>query len=254
MANKFVFKRIEKKYLLNEDQYNMLLERIKNMAAVDKYGKSTILNIYFDTPDFALIRRSLEKPLYKEKLRFRSYGTPMNSTTTFIEIKKKYKGVVYKRRIEAPFTEARNYLYDDIPMCKDTQIGHEIDYFKKIYNGLSPAMAISYDRIAMAGIEDPELRLTFDTNLRYRLDDLDLSYGNAGKEILKSGEHLLEIKVAGSMPLELARTLSELRIFPASFSKYGRAFNMALSAKEISFPGTSEILPYGEGVFIPVCA
>lgn len=254
MANKCVFKRIEKKYLLNEEQYQALLERTAHLAAVDSYGKSTILNIYFDTPDFALIRRSLEKPVYKEKLRFRSYGTPTDSTTTFIEIKKKFKGVVYKRRMEASFAEARDYLYDNKTLSSDTQIGREIDYFKKMYNRLSPAMAISYDRIAMAGIEDPELRLTFDTNLRYRLDDLDLSYGNAGKEILKRGEHLLEIKVAGSMPLELARTLSDLRIFPVSFSKYGRAFNMALADNSITFPRVRMESEYGAGTFIPVCA
>ena len=168
MGNKYTFKRKEMKYLLNKEQYLGFMERIKDMAEVDAYGQTSILNIYFDTPDYQLIRTSLEKPVYKEKLRLRSYGTPTDETNSFIEIKKKYKGIVYKRRISAPYKEAKDYLYEDVPLETPSQISAEIDYFKKSYPGLRPAMAISYDRIAMAGIEDPELRITFDTNIRYR--------------------------------------------------------------------------------------
>ena len=165
---KDVFQRIEVKYLLSDRQYTELLKRLENMAAIDSYGRTSILNIYFDTPDFKLIERSLEKPVYKEKLRLRTYGVASDDTNAFIEIKKKYKGVVYKRRINMPYKEAMDYLTKDKELKERSQISDEIDYFKHFYKGLKPAMAISYDRIAMAGIEDPDLRITFDENIRWR--------------------------------------------------------------------------------------
>ena len=221
---KDVFQRIEVKYLLDDMQYTGLMKRLENMAAIDGYGKTSILNIYFDTPDFKLIERSLEKPVYKEKLRLRSYGTATDDTNSFIEIKKKYKGVVYKRRISMPYAKAVDYLVEGKRPEQRSQISDEIDYFIKYYKGLQPAMAISYDRIAMAGMEDPELRITFDTNIRWRTDNLSLKEGNRGKEILLPGQHLMELKIAGAMSTELARILDELNIRKTSFSKYGRGY------------------------------
>ena len=221
---KDVFQRIEVKYLLDDMQYTGLMKRLENMAAIDGYGKTSILNIYFDTPDFKLIERSLEKPIYKEKLRLRSYGTATDDTNSFIEIKKKYKGVVYKRRISMPYAKAVDYLVGGQRPEQRSQISDEIDYFIKYYKGLQPAMAISYDRIAMAGIEDPELRITFDTNIRWRTDNLSLKEGNRGKEILLPGQHLMELKIAGAMSTELARILDELNIRKTSFSKYGMGY------------------------------
>ena len=221
---KDVFQRIEVKYLLSDRQYTELLKRLENMAAIDSYGRTSILNIYFDTPDFKLIERSLEKPVYKEKLRLRTYGTATDDTNAFIEIKKKYKGVVYKRRINMPYKEAMDYLTKDKELKETSQISKEIDYFKQYYKGLRPAMAISYDRIAMAGIEDPDLRITFDENIRWRTENLSLSEGNVGKDILLPGQHLMELKIAGAMSMELARILDELEIRKTSFSKYGRGY------------------------------
>ena len=221
---KDVFQRIEVKYLLDDTQYTELMKRLKGMAAVDSYGKTSILNIYFDTPDFKLIERSLEKPVYKEKLRLRTYGTAKDDTNAFIEIKKKYKGVVYKRRISMPYSEAIDYLVNGKEPAKRSQISDEIDYFIKYYKGLRPAMAISYDRIAMAGIEDPELRITFDTNIRWRTSKLSLKEGNVGNDILLPGQHLMELKIAGAMSVELARILDELNIRKTSFSKYGKGY------------------------------
>ena len=221
---KDVFHRIEVKYLLSDRQYTELLKRLENMAAIDSYGRTSILNIYFDTPDFKLIERSLEKPVYKEKLRLRTYGTATDDTNAFIEIKKKYKGVVYKRRINMPYKEAMDYLTKDKELKETSQISKEIDYFKQYYKGLRPPMAISYDRIAMAGIEDPDLRITFDENIRWRTENLSLSEGNVGKDILLPGQHLMELKIAGAMSMELARILDELEIRKTSFSKYGRGY------------------------------
>jgi len=257
-----IFKRIEVKYLLDETTYRRLRERLKEIAEVDRYGESSILNIYYDTPDYRLIRTSLDKPDYKEKLRLRSYNIPTKDSPAFIEIKKKYDGVVYKRRIDMKYDDALEYLNDrnDATDCvsdnniladtnmkttaddgikqtiinkqstdldtisRDRQIRKEIDYMRSYYGELIPRMAISYDRIAMFGKKDPELRITFDRNIRYRTDKLDLRYGNTGKDILKPGQRLMELKIAGAMPIELARIFSELRIYPASFSKYGRGY------------------------------
>lgn len=221
---KDVFERIEVKYLLDEMQYRELMKRLEGMASIDGYGKTSILNIYFDTPDFTLIERSLEKPVYKEKLRLRTYGIPEDDSNAFIEIKKKYKGVVYKRRITMAYEEAVNYLTKGGRPSKESQISGEIDYFLQYYKGIRPAMAISYDRIAMAGIEDPDLRITFDTNIRWRTEDLSLKKGNVGKDILLPGQHLMELKIAGAMSMELARILDELNIRQTSFSKYGKGY------------------------------
>lgn len=221
---KDVFERIEVKYLINDRQYTELMKRLEGMAAIDSYGKTSILNIYFDTPDFSLIEKSLEGPKYKEKLRLRTYGVASDDTNAFIEIKKKYDGIVYKRRISMPYKDAIDYLVNGKPVKEKSQISKEIDYFLRFYKGIRPAMAISYDRIAMAGVSDPDLRITFDTNIRWRTNKLSLSEGNVGKDILLPGQHLMELKIAGAMSTELARILDELNIRQTSFSKYGRGY------------------------------
>ena len=226
-----VFKRTEIKYLLSEEQYVALMQRLQGMAEIDRYGESDILNIYYDTPDFNLIRTSLEKPVYKEKLRLRSYGIPKDESTSFIEIKKKYKGVVYKRRIDAPYEKAKNYLDGQGELLQKSQIKAEIDAMKKGYAGLRPAMAISYKRIAMAGVQDPNLRITFDRQILWRTDKLDLKEGPKGEDLLQPGQRLMEVKIANAFPMELSRIFSELGIFPVSFSKYGRGYEVMMSRR-----------------------
>jgi hypothetical protein len=225
------FKRYEVKYLLSEAEYVMLKQRLQGKLIEDKYGKTTICNIYFDTPDYRLIRTSLEKPIYKEKLRLRSYGTPKKEDTVFIELKKKYKGVVYKRREEMNLLSAEQYLYEGIPSGKASQIINEIDWFKKLYKNLIPAMYISYDRLALYGAEDKELRVTFDSNLLWREEELRLSNGIWGTPILEKGQRLMEIKLPQAMPLWLSHILAELKIYPVSFSKYGRGYLQAEQIK-----------------------
>lgn len=226
-----VFERVEVKYLLRRDQYLELRKRLEGYAEVDQYGLTNILNIYYDTQDYSLVRSSLEKPVYKEKLRLRCYNRPGEESLSFIEIKKKYKGVVYKRRTDMPYRKAKNYLDGRGMEQPQGQIGAEIEFFRTHYRGLAPAMVISYDRIAMAGIEDPELRITFDTNIRWRTKDMDLTLGGRGRDILEPGQVLMELKIAGSVPLELSRIFSELKIYQTSFSKYGRGFEI-LCAEE----------------------
>ncbi len=221
---KEAFQRIEVKYLLNETQYSELMKRLEPMMVLDHFGKTTILNLYFDTPDFSLIEKSLEKPVYKEKLRLRTYKTAEDDTEAFIEIKKKFRGVVYKRRVSMPYSEAVDYLINGKEIEEKSQILKEIDYFLKYYKRIVPAMAISYDRIPMVGIKDQDLRITFDTNIRWRIDNLSLSEGNVGKDILAPGQHLMEIKFKGAIPLEVSGLLDELGIRAVSFSKYGRGY------------------------------
>ncbi len=221
---KEVFKRAEIKYLIDQDQYDDLMEYLLTIARVDEYGLSEINNIYFDTSDYRLVRTSMDKPLYKEKLRLRTYGSTNDETNSFIEIKKKYAGIVYKRRISGRYRDTYDYLTGSGALEADSQVGREIESFIDLYKGLRPAMVVSYDRIAMAGIDDPDFRVTFDTNIRWDTRRMDLKIKNSGRQILAPDQILMEIKVANAVPLELSRKLSELGIFPASFSKYGRGY------------------------------
>ncbi|SFQ46689.1 VTC domain-containing protein [Lachnospiraceae bacterium XBB1006] len=225
---KEVFQRTEIKYLLSKEQFTKLFPILCTMAKVDRYGKTKINNIYFDTPDCQLIRTSLEKPLYKEKLRLRTYGETTEDTNSFIEIKKKYDGIVYKRRISGGYRQALSYLTGKGSKIEESQIASEIEGFRRMYPGLRPAMVIRYDRIAMAGIEDPDFRVTFDSNITWCTKDLDLCSHEEGTPILNEGEYMMEIKVANAMPMKLAKALSELKIFPASFSKYGRGYTQMI--------------------------
>jgi len=205
-------------------EYKQLRARLQDKLCVDAYGNTTICNIYFDTPSYQLVRTSMEKPVYKEKLRLRSYGTPQEGDTVFIELKKKYKGVVYKRREKLELNKAENYLYDKKPAMEDSQIIREIDWFLQFYSDIAPAMYIAYDRVAMYGVENSELRVTFDTNILWREDTLFLEAGKYGNALLPEGYRLMEIKIPGTMPLWLSHILDELEIYPTSFSKYGRGY------------------------------
>lgn len=227
-----VFKRTEIKYILSENQFRKLFQYLESFARVDAYGKTRINNIYFDTPDYRMIRISLDKPVYKEKLRLRTYGSTTDDTNSFIEIKKKYDGVVYKRRVSGAYKDAYAYLVNGAAPLDDSQISREIMGLINTYNGIRPAMRICYDRIAMAGIYDPEFRVTFDKNIDWSVKELDLRKNVAGSRILADDQYMMEIKVKDAMPIGLAEMLSKLKIFPASFSKYGRGYEAMIKQKE----------------------
>jgi len=225
--NNDTFERIEKKYLLDAQTYQILLPRLQKYMAIDEYGLSTICNVYYDTPQYDLIRRSLEKPVYKEKLRIRSYGVPREDSPVFVEIKKKWQGVVYKRRVELSMQEGRDYLNNSVKPEKNTQIRREIDYFLDFYKPV-PKMYIAYDRIAMYGKQDESLRLTLDFNIRARDYDLDLTKGDDGRLLMDKGMVLMEIKVGGAYPIWLSSLLNEMKIYQISFSKYGTAYQQMM--------------------------
>ncbi|WP_195269399.1 polyphosphate polymerase domain-containing protein [Eubacterium sp. 1001713B170207_170306_E7] len=225
--NNSVFQRIEKKYRLSGEKYWTLIQALKPYIQMDEYGRHTICNIYYDTEHFDLIRHSIEKPPYKEKLRLRSYGVPGPQDTVYIEIKKKWRRTVYKRRTAMTLTQAQAYLNHGIRPEMDSQILREIDYFLNFYRPV-PRLFLAYDRIACYGIQDDDIRITFDANIRSRENDLKLASGDAGTALLESQEVLMEIKIPNAMPLWLTRILSELQIYPTSFSKYGNIYKHSL--------------------------
>ena len=228
MAVQTVFKRFEIKYIITEDQCERLKALFTPYMRCDEYGNSSIKNIYFDTPSYFLIRSSIDKPIYKEKLRLRGYGDIHSDSPLFLEIKKKYKGVVYKRRVKLTEQLAADYISGK---CKlpDSQISREIDYFISYYKDLSPKIVISYEREAYYSKTDNTFRMTFDRNILYRQSDLSLKSEVYGKQILPPGLVLMEIKTAYAIPLWLTAFLVENKIFKTSFSKYGTAYLDILS-------------------------
>ena len=213
------FRRVEVKYLLTRRQYLAIRRGMAAHVRPDVYSHYTICSIYCDTEDFSIVRASLDKPVYKEKLRLRSYGVPGSRDRAFVELKKKYDGVVYKRRVTVSAAEAAGCV-DTGKLARDDQISREINWFLHVWQP-QPAVYIGYDREAWAGIEDEELRITFDTNLRGRNWDLDLRAGDFGELILPRDTILMELKFPGGAPMWLARLLSENGVYPVSFSKYG---------------------------------
>ena len=218
-----IFKRYEKKYLLSAEEKQKFLSIIADKLVPDKYGKNTLCSLYLDTPDYLLIRNSIDAISYKEKLRIRSYGVPNDDTMVFFEIKKKYKGVVYKRRVSLKLDEAFKYIESKEPPM-DTQIMREIDYLMNFYNHPQPDVCILCEREAFFFAESSDIRLTFDENLRYRRGFPTKENLSDGTPITKKDECILEIKTPGAMPIWLARALSECKIYPRSFSKYAHAY------------------------------
>lgn len=224
-----VFRRRELKFLLDPHQRQALEVLIKEHMVPDRFGHSTICNLYFDTPDYRLIRRSLEKPIYKEKLRLRSYGTVQEGTDVFLEMKKKYKGIVYKRRIRITQEQALAFMERRSPLPEDSQIGRELTYFRDFYGNLAPRVYLSYEREAWYDPKDKGFRITLDRNIRYRMEELSLEIPPSGGQILSPEMSLLEVKASGGVPLWLTEHLSRAGIFKQSFSKYGRAYLQQLS-------------------------
>lgn len=218
------FKRYEIKYLLTYRQRQDILKAMQPYMKLDKYGHTTIRNIYYDTENFRLVRRSLEKPVYKEKLRIRSYGAADPDDPVFVELKKKYKKVVYKRRLTLPEHDAMNCFNNGAPLPVHSQIADEIEYFRSFYEGLRPAVFLTYEREAFYEMNGGDFRVTFDENILYR--DYDISLGGEiyGAPLLEKGYSLMEIKTSGGIPLWMTETLNDLKVYHTSFSKYGAAY------------------------------
>lgn len=228
MTFQTVFERYELKYLLTKGQKEKLLQAMAPYMALDQYGRTTIRNIYFDTATYRLIRRSLDKPTYKEKLRIRSYSLAQPDSTVFVELKKKYKRVVYKRRISLPLQEAMDWVSAKRHCQKDTQISAEVDYFLAYYGNLHPVAFLSYAREAFYAKDGSNFRVTFDDTILFRQENLSLEAGIYGTPLLPEGMTLLEIKCTGGIPLWMTHLLSAEHIYKTSFSKYGAAYQAVI--------------------------
>lgn len=224
MAFQTVFKRYELKYMISFEQKEKIIAAMKPYMKLDKYGRTAIRNIYYDTDTYLLIRRSIEKPVYKEKLRIRSYTQASEDSTVFVELKRKYQSVVYKRRISLPEEEAMEWIAGERHCLKHTQISAEVDYFLNYYKTLHPTVFLSYEREAFYSNDGSDFRVTFDDTILSRQEDLSLKSEVYGTSLLPEGMVLMEIKCSGGIPLWMTRVLSEEYIYKTSFSKYGTAY------------------------------
>jgi len=225
MAGGMIFERREKKYLLDGTAKARLLALAGNRLTEDAYPRETIASLYLDTPDRRVIRASIDASNYKEKLRLRTYGTPGLDEPVFLEMKKKYKGIVYKRREKLTLSEAYAFLTSGVPPRR-TQIFGEILWMMRQNPGIAPAAYISYEREAYVGREDGGLRVTFDSSALWRGEDLRLEHGPYGRPVFPEGMGIMEVKTLGAMPLWLSAALDSLGIYPSSFSKYAAAYRL----------------------------
>ena len=230
MAYQMTFKRYELKYLLNKKEKEEILLAMKPHMKLDDYGRTVIRNIYFDTENFRLIRRSLEKPVYKEKLRIRSYKPVQITDPVFVEIKKKYKSVVYKRRLLLPEKTVMESFRTGEPLPVCSQIGDEIQYFREYYKNLQPSVFLSYEREAFYSLDGSDFRVTFDENILYRRNDISLGSEIYGHPLLGKQQTLMDIKTSGGIPLWMSETLTKHHLYKTSFSKYGSAYQRMMEA------------------------
>lgn len=225
-----VMQRFELKYIMSPAQTAMLKRAMEGHVEPDMFGLTSIASLYYDTPDYRLVRASMEKPLFKEKLRLRAYGMATDSSPVYLELKRKADGIVYKRRVQTTVPQAADFLAGADALAPDGQIKRELTRFRDYYGDLIPACLIIYDRTAYVE-PDGNLRLTIDNNPRFRTEHLSLTYSMEGRSLLPPGCSILELKVQNAMPLWLSRALCEAKIYKTSFSKYGEAYRMELQQR-----------------------
>lgn len=228
------FERYEIKYLLTNQERQALCELMEGRMKIDQYGRTTIRNLYYDTDDMRLVRHSLEKPVYKEKLRVRSYSRITSEDDVYVELKKKYESVVYKRRIALPEHEATDWLVGGKDRPADSQIAREIDAFRAFYTGIRPVVYLSYEREAYFPTDGSDIRITLDSNILARDYDLTLLKGAYGENVIGRDVTVLEVKVPGAIPLWLVRFLSGNGIRKTSFSKYGMYYTKRSMNRQVA--------------------
>lgn len=230
-----VFNRYENKYLMDTKAFYAIYNRLMEYMELDAYNKGdkfySISNLYYDTEQHTLIRSSLSKPKYREKLRIRAYGVPEPEAKVYLELKKKVFGLVNKRRTALKLTEAYEFARTGQPPAyregMNRQVIGEIEYFLSRFE-LRPVVYLAYDRIAMFSKESRDLRITFDTNIRTRRHDLKLELGDYGDQLLERGQWLMEVKAEKTIPVWLSKLLSELQMYRTSFSKYGNEYKKSI--------------------------
>lgn len=246
MAYQDDFKRKEVKYRLTAAQAARMRTLLASRMQADAYGSTLITSMYYDTRERSMIARSLEKPLYKEKLRLRRYGRRDDAAPVFVELKKKYKGIVYKRRVAvsagaaslfmagAPYERAiARWPLPDAALqataasAKSCQIAAEIAACVQRTGPVMPSISIACERVAWAPLPDAAdaagVRVTFDSRIRYR-DLFQPQPQRVSVPIIGAGEELMEVKVPGAYPLWLAEAIDAIGAKPTSYSKYGQAY------------------------------
>jgi SPX domain protein involved in polyphosphate accumulation len=230
-----VFNRYENKYLMDSKAFYSLYNRLMEYMELDAYNKNdkfySISNLYYDTEHHTLVRNSLSKPKYREKLRIRAYGVPAGDAKVYLELKKKVFGLVNKRRTALKLHEAYEFVRTGkAPAYREgmnRQVVQEIEYFLSRYE-LQPMVYLVYDRIAMFCKGNRDLRITFDTNIRSRRSDLELESGDYGDQLMERGQWLMEVKAEKTIPVWLSKLLSEHQMYRTSFSKYGNEYKKSI--------------------------
>ncbi|MCL1787878.1 MAG: polyphosphate polymerase domain-containing protein [Defluviitaleaceae bacterium] len=213
-----IFRRQEVKFVITDAQRGQIYDFVAGRIPPDVFGKYLVQSLYFDTDHWDVICTSIDKPLFKEKLRLRCYGVPNLHSTMYLELKKKYRGIVHKRRIAFPMAELEHKSVRDIAAADTTQVGRELNFYLQSMP-VHEKVHISYHRAAFE--DDSGLRITFDTDVRFRTNLLDYQHPDGGRPILPPGLTVIEVKTLGGIPMWLARAFSNLSIYPTSFSKYG---------------------------------
>lgn len=233
------FVRKEKKYLISSEQRKKLLEILPEYMKFDKYCRDgnmyTVNNVYFDNESYNVIRHSTSKPSYKSKIRIRSYKVNVTDDDgVFFEMKKKFKGVVNKRRLTIKHRLLEEYLatgnFPTELSVQEVQVLKEIDYEINREN-VKPKVYLTYLRTALYAKNDSSIRLTIDEDILARISETTLASDRYGDSLLPEGYYLMEIKVHGAFPLWLAHILSDLKIFPTSFSKYGKFYENVVKGR-----------------------
>lgn len=230
-------RRGELKYLMTEEVYRMFRAASQEYLEPDSFACSLVSSLYLDNDDNAIIRRSLEKPPYKEKLRIRTYvDEPGPGDTCFFEIKKKFKGTVFKRRVEMTLGEALSFCRNgkrpeetltalsDADRRTALQILQEIEWLFMLYGDLRPSFLVSCKRLSLKEKTTDSLRITFDRDLRWSFDRQREFLGSATNALIDPASRIMEIKSTKGMPFWLIEVLNELELRPQSFSKVGKSY------------------------------
>lgn len=241
------FKRYEKKYLITKEQLDEIMPSLLEYMELDEFcvggNEYRIYSIYYDTENHDIIRHNSSKPVYKEKMRIRSYYDLKDpEDKIFMEIKKKCEGQGNKRRIKLKIKEIEPFVNDGVlPETKDylsAQVAKELAYFLKM-NKVRPALYVQYDRLALFGREDKNFRMTFDRNVRTRRSNFQFGESEEDELLLPGGEYIMEIKILGAMPLWLTHLLSEHGLFSRGFSKYGVKYKLDAQEHRLEYKLTN---------------
>ena len=225
----YTFMRKEKKYLVTREQVSFLQKQLTQQMVIDRCEEYLVQNIYFDTPGWDIIRESIEKPFYKEKLRLRFYDQYNPESKGFLELKKKYDGIVYKRRMAFTLGRLQSGSIREIVSADDSQISNEIGFFLQ-NNAVSEKIHVSYRRTAYNKTGNGDFRVTFDRDISFQIINQRHNFSSDyGRQILSPNQMIMEIKTSGAIPLWFSHTLSELKIFPVSFSKVGTCYRLHMN-------------------------